>query len=341
MLAAVDYAALVAAVKTRMGDLFAPDLSRKLLDAPTAPALMDLLGQQNVPVPTDGSLPSKQWLLLHWLVPDYQAVIRRAPRPALRLIRALVNRLEVENVKYVLRALAANTRINPEALLNLGDIASIKRERLVKTERVGDLLSVFSHTVYEAPFRTSGQNLEGEGQTLSIEAALDQCVYAELANAARRFSGPGAVQIRLLVKRLISGLCQLWIARYRLNYGLHPEAAFGLSRIGSLPEGSESLRKLAEVNSFDALFEQIPLLEEAKGKENQQAANKLIPLERDLWRKLYLTASAMLLGPPFRLSIVVGFLFLKEWAIHDLALLCQAKQLGLPSTDITARLIRT
>ena len=326
MLAAARYGSLNAQIKTRAASLPSSYHYRTLLAAPTNAVLLDVLRQINVPLPEDGSLPSKQWLIAQWLVPDFHTIIRRTSGSAQRLVRSLISRFDLENVKYAVRAIAAKERVRGEALLDLGEVATVSLSALEGVKQTTDLHTAVTGTLFAAPFHRGAYNLEEEGGAFTIESMLDRVVYISLQKAAEAFHGSGAVRIRRLVTHLVGALSLLWLMRYRQAYGLAPEAAAGLSMINTSPRAAESIRHLAQTATFEEFCASMQTESAMKRWHNGEAP---VEWERRLWRRMLQMARMMLYGPPFGFSVVVGFLFLKEWAIRDIALICQGRGVGL------------
>lgn len=326
MLATAKYGTLNAQMKTRAAGLPSSYHYRSLLAAPTNAALLDVLRQINVPLPEDGSLPSKQWLIAQWLVPDFHTVIRRTSGSAQRLVRSLISRFDLENVKYAVRSVAAKERVRGEALLDLGKVATVSLNALKGVKQTSDLHTAVTGTLFAAPFHRGASNLEEEGGAFTIESMLDRVVYTSLQQAAETFHGPGAVHIRRLVTHLMGALSLLWLLRYRQAYGLAPEAAAGLSMINTSPLAAESMRHLAQAATFEEFFAS---MQTESVMERWHNGETPVEWERRLWRRILQMARMMLYGPPFGFSVVVGFLILKEWAIRDIALICQGRGVGL------------
>ncbi|HBP90357.1 MAG TPA: hypothetical protein DD706_22015 [Nitrospiraceae bacterium] len=326
MLAAAKYGALNARLRTRAGRLPSVQHFRRLLEAPTGTTVMEVLREANVPTPEDGSLPSRQWLLAQWLVPDYQVVLRRISGSAQQLVQSLMDRLELENVKYALRAIAGGKGVKTETLLNFGKVATVNIKALERAQRMSDLQLAVKETVFAIPLHTTAPLWEEEEGLFAVESALDRAVYTSLQKAAEGFRGPGAVLVRRIIAQLVHTVSLLWMGRYRLTYGLTPEAAAGLSLIKSSQRTADLMRQLAHAATFEefrAAIQSVTVM------HHWQNGETLLDWERHLTRRIRKMAQRMLYGPPFGFSVVVGFLLLKEWAIRDLAIICQSRTVGL------------
>ena len=326
MLAAAKYGALNARLRTRAGRLPSVHHFQRLLEAPTSKTVVEVLREANVPTPEDGSLPSRQWLLAQWLVPDYHVVLRRISGSAQRLVQSLMDRLELENVKYAVRAIASGKSIKTKTLLNLGKVATVNIKALERVQRMSDLQLAVKRTVFAVPLRTTAPLWEeGEG-LFAVESALDRAVYTSLQKTAEGFRGPGAVPVQRIIDQLVATVSLLWMVRYRLAYGLTPEAAAGLSLIKSSQRTAHHIRQLSHAATFEEFRSAIQTMTEMEYCQN---GGTLLEWERHLLSRIRKMAHTMLHGPPFGFSVVVGFLLLKEWAIRDLALICQGRTVGL------------
>ena len=299
--------------------------------------MLDVLRQLEIPLPTDGSLPTKRWLITRWLAPDFHTVIRRTSGSAQQLVRSLISRFELENVKYAVRTLAAREPVRTEAFLDLGKVATVNPGALEGIRQTSDLHAAVSGTLFAAPLqqgRTS--NLEEEGSAFAMESMLDRVVYAALRKAAEAFRGPGAVRIRRLVTRLADTVSLLWLLRYRQVYGLAPEAAAGLSMIHPSPLTVEFMRQMSQAATFEEFQS---AMRAASPMERWRDGERPVEWERRFWERILNTARTMLYGAPFDFSVAIGFLFLKEGAIRNIALICQGRDVGLPAKALEQALL--
>jgi V/A-type H+/Na+-transporting ATPase subunit C len=331
MLAAAKYGDLNALLRTRAGRLPSVHHFRRLLEAPTSTTVVEVLREANVPTPEDGSLPSRQWLLAQWLVPDYQVVLRRISGSAQRLVQSLMDRLELENVKYVVRSMASGKGVKTETLLNFGKVATVNIKALEGVQRMTDLQLAVKETVFAVPLRNTASLWEEEKGLFAVESALDRAVYTSLQKAAEGFRGPGAVLVRRIVAQFVATVSLLWVVRYRLAYGLTPEAVAGLSLIKSSQKAVHHIPQLAHAATFEEFRAAI---QSETVMEHGQNGGTLLDWERHLMRRIRKMAHTMLYGPPFGFSVVVGFLLLKEWAIRDLSLICQGRTVGLRAEEL-------
>lgn len=335
MLAAVKFGELNAVVKCRAARLPEPSAYLQLLKAGTHSEQMRILQNFGVPVPPDGSLPTKQFLITNWLAPDYEAVLRRVKGSAQALIQSLLARLELENVKYVLRTVVREEKVDRQCLLALGKNASVRTTVLAKIQGIVDFLQAVERTVFAGPIRAMASHMNQPESLLSTEMALDRAVYNDLRSHANQFKGPGAIGVLALLEKFLTVMSLLWVVRYRQCYDLSKEAVLGIGPV-SQPFQAGLLKKVAESTTLDGLRGQMwaspQLTIWAQGQT-------LITWEISLWRQVARAAKRALYGPPFKMAVSLGFLLLKELAVRDLATICQSKILGIPALDIRPLLV--
>ncbi|RMH05641.1 MAG: hypothetical protein D6704_09035 [Nitrospirae bacterium] len=344
MFAAAQYSETVALLKTRLAGLFPLSWYRTLCESPTAAAFLKQLQDAGIPLAPDGRLPTKQWLLTHWLVPDYRSVMLRIPRAAQPVIRAWIDRLELENVKYAVRSLASGESIRLEALIDLGPLATIPKAAFRDLTHMADLEAVAQHTTFETPLRATAHRLPEEHGGFIIEAALDRAVYSSLNRTVHRYRGLGAVSLRRLTSQFMTMMVLLWVIRYRLSYGLPAETVLGLAATSSLGKVVDIVHRATAVATHEDLQSLwTDVAGEAASRQSGQSRatseQTLLAWEHLLWHKVHQAASASLLGPPFGVSVLVGLLLLKELAIRDIAVICQGRAQSLASDALRPLLI--
>lgn len=344
MFAAVRYGEVVALLKTRMAGLFPESWYRALCEVPTEAAVLKQLQDGGIPLMADDRLPTKQWLLMSWLVPDYRSVWLRLPRSARPVIRAWLDRLELENVKYAVRSLASGERIRPDALIDVGSLASLPISAFRDLTHLADLEAAVRHTSFEAPLRATAHRLREDQGVFVIEAALDRHLYRTLLRTAERYRGPGAAALRRLTIQFMVALALMWTIRYRFSYNLPAEAILGLATTGSTGTLADLVHRAMAAGSDEDVH---ALLTEVAGSSTREQTepressdtSAFGAWERRLWHAVYRTATVSLLGTPFGLSVIVALLILKELAIRDIAVICQGRAMALSPDALKPLLI--
>lgn len=335
MVGAARYGALNARIKTRAGGLPTPDQYRALLDAPHEAAAGEFLKGLGVTMPVSEQGRLWGWLVTQWLVPEYQAVLYRLSRSARAVLRGLLNRFELENVKLALRALAGGQRVPREGLLDLGAAGTVDIEALLRSRGIAELQAAVAGSPFAGPLQETASRLAEDGGLFAAESALDRSVYAGLWRAGRRYQGPGADQVRGLIEELVESVSLLWRVRYQQTYGLTAEAAGGLSRTAAVAVTQGRRRRLLEETASDQIRRLVKTGEAMTARQGRA----MMEWETALWRRLDRRARNSLGGPPFGFGVVVGFLLLKETALRDLAVIGQGLALGLRKAELAPLLI--
>ncbi len=342
MFAVARFGPVATLLKTRAGIFPLATRYQSFVEASSEATVRGLLQQAGVPIPADGTLPSRRWLIAHWLVPDYQATLRRLRGSSRQLVRGLFHRLEVENLKYACRTILAGQPVRSDVLLDLDPVAAIGADELVASKTVVDLVRTARGSVFAEPLRKlTNQAGDQPAETLPVEAGLDRIVYAHLWQLMQAHKGPAGMRTVHLLRRLLSCVSLLWVVRYRLSYELPTEAAVGLAFFSGSAVLTAHLREVAQVSLLEELQSQLEKRPAMPGWVSPAGDATLAAWEIQLWRRLYRSAQKALLGTPFDLALILGVLLMKELIIRDLSVVCEARRFGLAPQETLSRLVCT
>ena len=258
------------------------------------------------------------------------------------LVVQMVRRLEVENLKTILRAKGRGEPVETvrPLLAPLGDMSSLPYEDLFQAGDVGDVIQLLSGGEYGRVLAAALPRYEAERTLFPLETALDLHYYGRLWDAVRSLSGKDLQVARQMIGTRFDVLNVDWILRYRLIFHLFPEEVFNYT----IPHGwridDGAIRRAVPGEGVEAIASALP---EPYRSIVAGAAGAPDPVERAglvLQRHLVGVARSALSGDPFQLGVAVAFLWLKEAEAHDLQVVLEAKRYGLPLEATLARFWR-
>lgn len=254
-----------------------------------------------------------------------------------RLVAEMARRLEVENLKAILRARARGE--SPDVvrplLVPLGRLSRLPVSDLLQAEDVDAVASALADANYGPVLQSALPRYAAEGSLFPVEIALDLHYYRRLWSAVQRLSGRDLQMVTTMMGTRCDLLNLDWIIRYRLIYRLSPEEIFNYT----LPYGHRVddavVRRAASAEGMEGIAGAAP---EPYRSLLSQAANAADPVDRAsvlLHRHLVSVARSALAGYPFHLGIAVAHLWLKEAEVHDLRAVLEATRYDL-SPDVVA-----
>lgn len=257
-----------------------------------------------------------------------------------RLAEEIARRLELENLKTILRAKA---RRDPAVavlplLVPLGSLSDLPLEDLLRAEDVETMARSLGSHHYGPVLRSALPRYAAEQSLFPVETALDIHYYRRLWAAVRALPDPDRRVAQHMMGTRYDVLNIDWILRYRLVYRLPPEVIFNYT----LPYGRRvddiAIRRAAPADSVDTIAAALP---EPYRSLLSGLANLPDPLDRaelTLQRYLVRTARSALSGYPFQIGVALAFLWLKEAELHDLRAILEAKRYNRPAEATLAQL---
>jgi hypothetical protein len=258
--------------------------------------------------------------LLAAVVADYAVVLRSYPGGCAGLVRALLGRHEVENLKLAWRGLARGLpweRWAP-AWRPLGALALLRAEDWREVRSLHETAGPLRGTPYEeigtAMLRAH------EADPAGAEMALDLWASRRIVDAARRLPAREALAVGLALS-IVRERDVDSFRRAILSYGIEPDMAAGATALLREELGVEALRALAEwTPESGALGAHLPpawgRLAGVREWEGLQLA--LRRERREACRRAFLAS-------PFRLAPAVAFLLLREEEARGLRALAEAE----------------
>jgi vacuolar-type H+-ATPase subunit C/Vma6 len=335
-------------VRVKYSKLLNPLEVRQLSDAPDLTAFQDALKRTRY-VTVAGSV-HEGWVAAAELSSSFRrvqadeaaSVIRATPGVARRVVAALHRRHEVNNIKAVLRGIAAARpeggaptvwgRVQP-LLFPLGDQGSLLFERMAEAGGIPAAVELLRGSPYHEPLAAALRRHTAEQSLFPLEVALDLAYWRGLWQEARRLPGEDHRQATRVVGALIDANNLMWAIRYRVYKQLSEEELINYT----LPIGyrvrDSDIRAVAGGADIAALVRRLyPGVEGVLATHDDLKAD-LPKLEIELKRSLAARCMSAFLGNPFHIGLPLAFLVLHDLEIQDLTTLLEAKATAVPAHE--------
>jgi V/A-type H+-transporting ATPase subunit C len=275
------------------------------------------------------------------LVDQYQMVLRSTKGAIRDIFREILRRLEVKNLKAVIRAKAAAARTPaPEEIL-IFPVEDVFKRRISKLKEYNSLEEVLSHV--ESPYRDALESVlpeyEETNRLVILEKALDEELIGTIWDKADTLRGEDKeivkrivgteldfVNIMTVLRCKLEGIPEDELIAYLLPYSYAVDFTAGaLSDSISAESVSEAIRAMPTSDYKAVLTRTLPLYE---------SEQTLIPFEDALRRYFFVTVKKTLKGYPINIGTIIGFLHLKELEIQNLVTIAVCKENELPPEEI-------
>jgi V/A-type H+/Na+-transporting ATPase subunit C len=287
---------------------------------------------------TEGAAPllAVERSLEQGLVDAYDHLLRALAGGLHSLVLALLRRLEVDNLKVILRGVFSGRQAEAGTLLApLGRYERLPLEALLAAPTPADAIAALERGPYAAVLRDVASHSRDEGTLFPLEVALDLEYYRRLWSEIEALPRGDRAEATTILGARYDVTNIEWMLRYRSLYHLAPEEIFNYT----LPYGArlddDTVRAVAEAPDQPAAIAALPEPYRSLLAPWAQEAN-LWRLEVALSRYLWREARRNLGGYPFHVGAILGFLFLKEAEVHDVRAILEAKQEAKAAEDISA-----
>lgn len=190
---------------------------------------------------------------------DDLLILMRAAGDGRPFLRYWGMRFELSNLKAIVRAKLSGAPIAEvrQSLIDLGFLASLPTEELLRTEDVGELLRRLEATRYADMVRFARRAFEAQPRLFDLDAALDRRFYHGLVELAARHGSPGS-PFQQLMEQLIDRVNLVWLLRYRFLYDLPPSQVYYLLVPSRYRLSSGLLRELSVLNRMQEVLAALP-----------------------------------------------------------------------------------
>jgi V/A-type H+/Na+-transporting ATPase subunit C len=278
------------------------------------------------------------------LAGEVAAIAARLSSAGAELIRWLAVRLQVENLKVVLRGLVTNRP--PET--QLPHLLALPRKYAIDAETIKAVKSIddFVSCVPRGPLRRSvaaAIELYGkDNRPFFFESALDRDYFVELLARTGALAGQDNDLVRPLVLQEIDTGHLMLAARGRFGYGLEAKDLLPMHVPGSRIPRDRFAGMLADPDlraaAGRAIGRALDALPGAPEGGNASSSINAADLERLAWNRFLRLANRAFRRSHMGLAAVVAFVELRRVEVANLITLSEAIRAELPEGQIRARL---
>lgn len=351
-----SYAALNARVRVMYSYLLGASELKALGEAADLPALLALLKrtayQPQLDALKEKDLAPKSVVLAlrRRQAQASESIIRTAPLQAHGVLVQLYRYFEVNNLKAVLRALAAGggplgagwTWEDIEALLfPTGDQSSLPARAMFESGNVSAAVELLRGTSYYEPLSSGLKRYAAEQSLFPLEVALDLHYWRRLWTEARRLLGEDQTQAVRVVGSLVDTNNLMWAIRYRIYLGLAEEELINYTLPFGFRVRDEDVRALAAGADIAAVLGRVFPTLSGIGEYLQDPRTGLPGLELELRRHVMRRCLAAFVGNPFHIGMPLAYLVLHDLEVQDLTVLVEAKAARLRNDEFDRLIVRT
>jgi len=309
--------------ESRFHDLLNQELGRQRTGVSE---LDDLLNDPNV----DPVFIEHAWFM--HIVDDFKVLSRPLKGAAHDLLMYWFHKCEVNNVKIIVRGKLGGLETNAIAaqLIDLGALATLNTDRLLRSEDVNELLRQLENTPYSTIARQSRRMFEQHQNLHSLDAAIDRHYLLGFEARVNALNSTQRKYMQPLASIMMDRFNLLWLLRYRLAYGLSPAETYYLLVPTSYKINRALLRQLVE---FDKLEQVINALPEPY---HTLLANvdSTFEVEYRLSAELLRVANYTLRWHSFTLAKAFAYVLLREVEMRRVLAIAKGKRLKLDDTAI-------
>ncbi|OQW94535.1 MAG: hypothetical protein BWK79_05605 [Beggiatoa sp. IS2] len=290
------------------------------------PTLDTLLENEHVSI----HLVEQAWLLE--LLEDFKVLARSLQGSARAFFTYWFRKYEITNLKTLLRGKLAGLDAPTIAaqLLDVGTLAALPLEQLLRTEDVSELLRRLDNSPYGNVARQARRVFEQDHQSYSLDAAIDRHYLLELNKRAHALDATQRQQLLPLHGIFMDRFNLLWLLRYRFAYQLSAAETYYLLIPTRYRLDRANLLHLVELNNLTEVLAHLP----DSLKQLLVDANDVSSVEYRLNAEVRRVAEYTLHRHSFSLAKVIAYIVLRELEMHRMLAIIKGKRLGLKPANI-------
>jgi V/A-type H+-transporting ATPase subunit C len=252
-------------------------------------------------------------------------------------IRVILSRLEIENLKIVIRGKfkGITSVMIADNLIPTGGVSNLNFEELINSRDVEHFVSMLTKTRYERVLKDALPVFERDRRTAVLERPLDALYYVDLIRSIKTLSAADAD----MMKAYIGTFCDInnimLILRSRIYFDLPSDDIMSMYIPYGYRLSKNEAIQLSKTTEDD--FREVL----AKTHYGKRVTNfkSLTDLEMGLLNILTYQTKKILMGYPFHIGTVAGFLALKETEAGNLKSIAEGKRHTLSEGQIRESLL--
>lgn len=279
----------------------------------------------------------------------FQKVLEIVDGEAQELVRILLGRWDVQNLKTILRGKHVGASIEEilDSLVPAGSLEEALLMDLAKGEDLKaclDLLALWE-IPYAKPLTESFPAYAKDKKIASLELALDKFYYAHALNKVRGKWWHPSLN-RTLVEEVLKR--EIDFINIMVLLGLSREEIEAEKKMAFfIPGGKELsfplLRELAHFEEIEEIIQRLEGISYGKvlqgGLSHFFESGSLSVLERRMERMIIQKSVSLFKGDPLSIALIIGYLWAKFNEVVNLRIIVEGKAAGLPEKKIREGLV--
>lgn len=255
-----------------------------------------------------------------------------------KLLRWMLYRYQVENLKVLLRFVATGQRPDDWAdyLLPVPAAPPIPAEDLLASESLATFVRRAQLMGFKDLCRELARTPALAERPFTIEAAWDSAFYRELAARADRVGGRDRPYVLELVGHEIDTYAILFALRARLNYDIDADQILHLTPTCGRRITGKVVKRIVESNELGEALSAIPRV--TLGGSIPKLPD-IESAEVRLWERTYTLATRTFGSPARGPSVVIAFFYIKRVELMNLIRLIELLRYRAGRDEIRSRLI--
>ncbi len=254
---------LHARVSVMMGRLLTPTQIEAMLSRPL-PEQEEMIGSAQLstlfPQTAAAPLLALEQRIIASVLDDFRVLIRPLTGAARDFLMHWVHRLELSNLKAILRGKLAGRSIQDirSDLLDVGSFTTLPIEQLLRTEDFSELLRQLETTTFADIARQARVAFETEHDLFAVDATVDRRYFSGVVARAGRLETDHGRLFRALVGSILDRVNLVWLLRYRFVYQLPAAQTFYLLVSSSYRLNTQRLAELVKLEAFEEVLAALP-----------------------------------------------------------------------------------
>ena len=272
------------------------------------------------------------------LIATYKTILKFfTPKKENDFIVNLISRLEVENLKIILRGKFKG--ISPimisDALIPTNGLSGVDYDGLINSKDIDEFVSDLAQTRYGVPLRHVLPFFMRDRRTALLERPLDETYYTTMFENLKNLASDDKEIMRRYVGTIIDCFNIMGTLRYRLYYEVPADIVKTIIIPIKYRLTKTELESLIQATEGD--YKNV--VDSSYYGRHVGDYRDLPELEMGLNRIMAAAARKVLSGSPFNIGTIIGYLALKELEVGNLKCIAEGKRHNLTEDEISESLV--
>jgi len=336
------YGLVNARVRTKRSSLLTANAYKALATASELSDALDLLSRYNYQLSFDRvhdhSIESIERLLIKEKVRRILAITNSSRGPARDIMALMLNRIDAENVKTILRAWQKHDQ-SVGNIIECPGLAVLPIAKMLVAPNLVKFAEYLANLPFHDAFLKAAEGFERRKSLFEIEVAIDKSIYGAIWDLTSELNKTDQHIVRRMVGIEIDLKNLDWVARIRKYY----LSQIKLTENSLIPNGYRlpytTLQKMISTGSLeDGLEKILPGLTPASTTESDQITS-LERLEQFLNQALFHEANRLFLEFPLSIASTIGYYYLIRIESRNIRTLINSKYYKLPQQIVLTKLV--